>query len=110
MVSRHRMKRKAGARKPARLAKSGKYVIVGKKWHDDVNGNTYHSVSIVDAKTNKEIYHSPVTYGYDEAWKQTAYEWLVKKGLAKEEDRWNHELNRKRFIFVDSGYGLKRDL
>jgi hypothetical protein len=51
-----------------------------------------------------------MTYGYGDAWKQTGYDELKKLGLVKEKDRFDHKLNRKRFIFVDAGFGLKRDL
>ena len=72
-----------------------KFVIVGKKWHDKINGNTYHAVNIIDAGSDKLIFSSGLTYGYGEAWRQTAYEGLIKLKLAAEADRHNHELNRK---------------
>ena len=88
-----------------------KFVIEGKKWFDKINGNTCHSVKIIDTNTNQEIAEIPFNYGYGEQWKQTAYDELIKKGLAKEKDRFNHELNRKRFIFVGGNYVTrKKDL
>jgi len=87
-----------------------KYLIEGKKWFDKVNGNTYHSVYITDVQTNKLIAKSEMEYGYGDQWKQTAYEELMKLGLATKEDRFNHELNRERFLFVDSDVTRKKDL
>ena len=87
-----------------------KFIIVGKKWHDDVNGNTYHSVQVIDTTTNKLINKPQLTYGYDDQWKQTAYDDLKKLGKVDEKDRFNHELNRKRFIFIDAGFHKKKDL
>lgn len=87
-----------------------KYVINSKKWFDKTYGNTYHAVSVKRVKDDKEVYRDEFEYGYGEQWKQTAYDGLVKKGLVKEENRFNHALNKKRFIYVDGGYGLKREL
>jgi glutamate formiminotransferase len=88
-----------------------KYVINGVKWFDRINGNTYHTVSIIDVDSNETIYNSDITYGYDDAWRQTAYTWLVKNNKAEEKDRFNHDMNHKRFIFIDSGYVTrKKDL
>lgn len=101
---------KAEKPKNTNSEKEGKYIIVGKKYFDS-NGNTYHVVRIIDADSNKEIYESPVTYGYGDQWRQTAYDELKKQGKAKEDDRFNHEMNRKRFIYIDSGYVTrKKDL
>lgn len=57
-----------------------KFVMVGNRWFD--NGDQ---------------------------WRQTGYDMLVKKKLAKEVDRFNHEKNRKRIIFVDSGYVPRKE-
>ena len=88
-----------------------KFVMVGNRWFDKVNGNTYHKTTIIDANSNNTIEESPLTYGYGDQWRQTGYDMLVKKKLAKEVDRFNHDKNRKRIIFVDSGYvSRKKDL
>jgi hypothetical protein len=87
-----------------------KYIIIGKRWFDKVNGNTYHSTTVIDVDTNEQVAYSGVVYGYGDSWKQTGYDELKKLGLVKEEDRFNHELNHKRFIYVDAGYHNKRDL
>jgi len=87
-----------------------KYVIEGKRWFDKINGNTYHSVSIIDVETNKTISYIPLTYGYGEQYKHNAYDELKKLKLVKEKDRFNHELNRKRFIFICNDVMRKKDL
>ena len=54
--------------------------IFAKRWFDRVNGNTYHSVSIsIDGQ--EEIKRN-YEYGYDEQWKNTAWEMLVNTGYA----------------------------
>jgi len=90
---------------------SPQFLVNGYKWLDKVNGNTYHSVIITDLKTGNEIYRSPtMVYGYGEQWKHTAYDELKKKGLVTEEDRFNHDLNRKRFIYNETNVSRKKDL
>lgn len=93
-----------------RIRQIKKYVIEGRRWFDKLYGNTYHTVYITDVTTNNIIYESPMTYGYGSQWQQTAYDWLVKHKLAREEDRFNHELNRKRFIYVENDVSRKKDL
>jgi len=83
------------------------FIIIARKWFN--SGNTYHNVEIYDNDKNL-ISESGLTYGYGEAWKQTAYNILKKKGLVKEKDRFNHDLNRKRFFYSCSKVTRKRDL
>lgn len=102
-------------RKPLKEKKenndSPKFLVEGYKWFDKVNGNTYHTIMITDLKTGQIIHKSPhLVYGYGEQWQQTAYDELKKKGLVKEEDRFNHELNRKRFIYRVTDVNRKKDL
>jgi hypothetical protein len=90
---------------------SPQYLIEGYRWFDKINGNTYHTVVITDLKTGEVIHRSPhVVYGYGQQWQHTAYDELKKKGLVKEEDRTNHELNRKRFIYSEHDVTRKKDL
>lgn len=50
--------------------------VIGKRWFERVNGNTYHSVSVyVDGDC---IGNVPFTYGYDRHYQQTALELLKK--------------------------------
>jgi hypothetical protein len=88
-----------------------KYLVEGWRWFDKVNGNTYHTILVTDLDTGEEIYRSPhMEYGYGEQWQHTAYQELTKKGLVKEEDRFNHELNRKRFLYRVTDVTRKKDL
>jgi len=90
--------------------KSAEYIIVGKMWFDKTYGNTYHNTTVLNAKTGKVVAQSGMTYGYGEQWKQTGYDMLIKKGLMKKKDRFNHDLKRQKFVFVNSGFGLQRDI
>jgi len=52
--------------------------IIGKRWFQKTYGNTYHSVVVrVDGEVLDSI---PFTYGYDEMYKQSAFELLQKHG------------------------------
>lgn len=57
------------------------YVFLVKKWFDKVNGNTYHSVEYHNFDTGKTI-TSGIVYGYEDHYKQTAYELMVKHGYS----------------------------
>ena len=60
-----------------------KYVIHSKKWRDQVNGNTYHAVNVLNTQNNLMI-ASPFTYGYGDQFLQTASEAMIKQGWIKE--------------------------
>ncbi len=87
-----------------------KYFVMAQRWTDRVYGNTYHAVQITSAKTGKTIYKSGFTYGYGDQYRHTAIDYLVKKKLIKEADRFNHEYIRKTIHFSPPTDGLKRDM
>ena len=87
-----------------------KYLIEGFRWFDSF-GNTYHTILITDLNDNKIIFSSETeVYGYDDCYRQTAYDELIKLNLVKKEDRHNHDLNRKRFIYRVTDVKRKKDL
>lgn len=53
--------------------------IIGRRWFDKVNGNTYHSVELW--REGKMLGRVPFTYGYGSQYQQTALEMAVKLGL-----------------------------
>ncbi len=87
-----------------------KYIVEARKWFDKVNGNTYHCVNITDAKKNKVIFSSGFSYGYGDAYRQTALDGLIKLGLFKKEDRSNHELIRNTIFFMCSEVRREKEL
>lgn len=89
---------------------TAKYLINARRWFDRKNGNTYHSVKVVTIPDQKLIFSSGLTYGYGDQWQHTAYSGLVALGLAKEENRFNHVLNRERFIYVCSDVATQKEL
>ena len=48
-----------------------KYVIHSKKWRDKLNGNTYHSVRVLNTQNNSLI-AAPYQYGYGDQFMQSA--------------------------------------
>ena len=60
-----------------------KYVIHSKKWHDKVNGNTYHSSRVLDTKRQLQL-AVEFQYGYGDHFITTAQKELIKQGWIKE--------------------------
>jgi len=87
-----------------------KYIVEGYKWFDKVNGNTYHSTCITDAKTNKLLFCSGIAYGYGDSWKDTAMNWLIETKRWKKKDRFNYSKIRKEIYFGNLSTVKKRDL
>ncbi len=55
--------------------------ILGRRWFDKVNGNTYHTSQImVDGVT---VHTTPFSYGYGDQYIQSASEWLNSNGHIK---------------------------
>lgn len=66
-----------------------------RRWFDEVNGNTYHSVRVF--KDGKLILFRPCTYGYDEQCLETAVEMLEEAG------RTQREKHPQTNIYIESG-------
>ena len=60
-----------------------KYIIDARKWRDTANGNTYHSVQIVNTTTGVMI-SSPFDYGYGKQFLESARARMVKQGWIAE--------------------------
>lgn len=56
-----------------------KFVAHGQRWFDKVNGNTYHSVSIIRCADGARL-ACEWQYGYDNHYRQTALEAMQKAG------------------------------
>lgn len=61
--------------------------VLGKKWFDKVNGNTYFSARIIiDFQMEGEkIYYIPYEYGYGDQYLYTAFDYLASIPLLPEE-------------------------
>lgn len=60
------------------------FSISGKRWFDKTHGNTYHSVEVSKLNKDKnefeEVGKEDFVYGYDDAYKQTAFKIAQKNG------------------------------
>ena len=65
-------------------------VIIGLKWFDRANGNTYH-VSRIYINNRDTVFNSPVEYGYGTAYMDTAAETAIKNGYSRD-DMSRHDL------------------
>ena len=59
-----------------------KFVVIGKKWFDKANGNTYHSVRCVRC-SDAAVVVAPFQYGYGSQYEQTALETMFDAGWFK---------------------------
>lgn len=105
------------------LKEFNQITVIGKRWFERTNGNTYHSVSVyVDGV---EIGCVPFMYGYGDQYIQTAHELLQKaqyypKTDNSSKDYWafiedqrnsiNHDNGTSKFLFSVSDVGRKKDL
>ena len=95
--------------------------IVGRRWFDRVNGNTYHSVYVCN-DDNSLIGKCKFAYGYGEGYLQTAHQILQDAGIypktgerfASGADKDYHDflLDRRenKFFITVSDVGRKKDL
>jgi hypothetical protein len=62
--------------------------IIGRRWFEKTNGNTYHSVEVYDSE-GKLLVRVPFTYGYGDHYRQTALAECIKLGLYSGEEEKN---------------------
>ena len=85
--------------------------IIGKRWFEKTNGNTYHSVSVyIDAN---RVAHVPFAYGYGDMYIQTAHEALQACGVLRKEEDYGHlleMLREKKALATVVDVARKKDL
>ena len=91
--------------------------IVGRRWFDARNGNTYHTAEIII--DGKLAHKTDMEYGYDECYIQTAFGWLDENGYT-DRDRsantgmwtapWRYCEENGIELHTTVSDGLKRDL
>lgn len=90
--------------------------VIGKRWFDRANGNTYHSVNVL--VNGASVAFVPFTYGYGEQYVETAAQKLEELGLIKREKMphtyqplWRHcEDNKIEFTQNVADVSRKKDL
>jgi len=53
--------------------------VIGRKWFDKINGNTYFTAEIL--VNGIHVRSMPFEYGYGEQYEQASLDWLEKSGL-----------------------------
>ena len=96
--------------------------IIGKRWFERSGGNTYHSCEVF--VNGQSIGYKPFTYGYEEAYKQTALTILqeagyfkhtgesLKSGANKDYYEFTMDMreNRNKYVISVSDVSRKKDL
>ena len=59
-----------------KLKKNSTVVVIGRRWFDRINGNTYHSCYVT--VNGEEVGTEPFIYGYGNQWEYTGLELLRK--------------------------------
>ena len=102
--------------KKPRLTSLRSIAIHARKWRDNVNGNTYHSVMIKFVLSTGAHCHmsSGLTYGYGEQWKQTARDLICEHlGVMEKEKKlvpWQFFKKYKVDVCEDPRPGPERNL
>jgi len=95
-----------------RLKKGDDVLIIGRRWFDRANGNTYHTAEV--QVNGNFVGKSSMTYGYDDQYVQTGKEILLQhyklpRGMEDRSPLW--QLREYGVTFRSFAYdGLKRDL
>jgi len=85
--------------------------IIGRKWWDRVNGNTYHTAEIL--VNGESLHKTGMTYGYDDHYIQTAAAWLKSNGYIHGDKIYPLSLycrDNGIAYYATANYGRKRDL
>lgn len=86
--------------------------IIGRRWFEKTNGNTYHSVEL-RGEDGKLLARVPFCYGYGDQYRQTAFAEAVKLGLYAEGDYGKFVLSKTAGdgnLFTVSDVARKKDL
>lgn len=81
--------------------------IIGRRWFDKINGNTYFSSRIY--VNNEEVHTIGMTYGYGDQYEYESLNWLKETGYIKK-DLMRFEVREKYKLVSEVTDGLKRDL
>ena len=95
--------------------------IIGRRWFDKINGNTYHSTEVYN--NGEFVGREPFTYGYGDHYIQTGREILqdaelfprTGKMLSSGMDKDTHDFimairDRKEYLTTVSDVGRRKDL
>lgn len=73
--------------------------IIGRRWFDKINGNTYHSSEIF---LNNEFYKKiDFHYGYEDHYIQSAYELLIEDNILKDVKKYENGSKEAFWVYCD---------
>ena len=92
-----------------------KFIVNAVKWFDRINGNTYHSVKVLDTESGKTYCDdTPYQYGYGDSYRQTALGVMLNNGLLpkkySKDNLWLYERENDYPIYWSVSEGLKREM
>ena len=81
------------------MKKPRSITIIGRKWFDRVNGNTYHSAQVlVDGAT---VHRTDRAYGYGDQYEQSGFEWLEANGYLPGREKYLNGLQEAPFRYCE---------
>lgn len=98
-----------------------RFTIIGRRWFERTNGNTYHSTEVYDGN-GKLIGREPYQYGYGDQYIQTAHDILqksghypttgemFKSGMPKDLHDFMMDVRTDKFLVSVTDVGRKKDL
>lgn len=90
------------------MKKTKNITVLGRRWFQKLYGNTYHTVTVI---TDNETLESPVTYGYGDAFLQTAGEMLKNAGYNVDYPLWRQcEAKKIRLTTLVTDVTRRKDL
>lgn len=89
--------------------------VLGRKWWDKENGNTYHTAQVM--VNGETVGKTEFQYGYDDHYLQSAAEWLEKNGYITRkhygnggsQPLWAHCRDNNIHLEYSAHYCLKRE-
>ena len=79
------------------VKKGDSIAIIGRRWFDRVNGNTYFSsVAVINGNQVAEIHFE---YGYGEQYRDSMYNLLYKLGYCSDREKYNNGSNEPFWVY-----------
>lgn len=81
------------------VKKGDNITIIGRRWFDKINGNTYFSsVAVINGKQVAEI---PYEHGYGNQYEDSMFNLLFKLGYCADRERYNNGSNEPFWVYCD---------
>lgn len=81
------------------IKKGSNVTIIGRRWFDKINGNTYFSAK--GYVNNELVIDIPFEYGYDDMYRQRTFEELIKLGYCSDVEKYNNGSHESYWQYFD---------